>query len=419
MKNRGSRSEEPQTDINISPLIDMVFILLIFFIVTTVFVEEPGVDVNKPRAVMIEDLEKNSILVAITADNKILFDDEEVGLGEVIGRVKANVKDAESRPIELPPEGLVMSRFLTEKLVAQRGDVLTVNVLDGRRPTLALPLVQTAEDYVGYAIYMQRDVLNRALGEGPVINSVDLTLDHAQRDAFFTAAKKSPLIQGIGEKLRAIEELKVTMEQNITIYTIVLALFAGSICFGVVYNAARIALSERGRELASLRVLGFTKAEVSYVLLGELGVLTVVALPLGCLLGFGLAALVSTAYNAELFRPPLLVTAERYASAVLYTIGFAAFSGWVVRRRIENLDLIVGHLLAGGLLEQDEAVGTARELGLEAQGGVGIGCQVVGHRLHVEGAAVGCGVRGAAVGARVGARDGASVGAGVGAPSRQ
>ncbi|MGD2132769.1 MAG: FtsX-like permease family protein [Maricaulaceae bacterium] len=248
--------------------------------------------------------------------------------------------DADGVPISLPPEGVVMSSYLAQKLGLSLGDAVTLRVLDGRRPTLTPQIVQIAEDYMGTSVYMQRAALNRAMNESPTITSAYVTIDPTYRAAFFQAVKDSPLIQGAAIKDLVVEEMEATMQENVGIYTFIASLFAGSICFGVVYNAARISLSERGRELASLRVLGFTKGEVSYVLLGELALLTLVALPLGCVLGYGMAMMITTFYDAELFRPPLIVTSARYATAILYTVGFATLSGLIVRRRIEHLDLI-------------------------------------------------------------------------------
>lgn len=248
--------------------------------------------------------------------------------------------DKNGQALDLPPEGIILSRFLAEKLGAAVGETMTLKVLDGKRPTLRLPLAAVADDYVGVAAYMRRDALNRALDEGPTITSAVVTIDPSRREAFFAAVKKSPLIQGAAVKEHTVEEIRATMQENVLIFTTMFSLFAGSICFGVVYNAARIALSERGRELASLRVLGFTKGEVAYVLLGELGVLVLAALPAGCLLGFAMAALITTFFDADLFRIPLVVAKSRYAWAILFTVGFAILSGLIVRRRIERLDLV-------------------------------------------------------------------------------
>ena len=120
-----------------------------------------------------------------------------------------------------------------------------------------------------------------------------------------------------------------------------IVVFASVIAIGVVYNAARIALSERARELATLRIIGFTRAEISVILLGELGVLTVVAIPIGLLFGYGLAAVViELAYDTELFRIPLIIGRSTYGFAATITVASALVSGLAVRRLLGRLDLI-------------------------------------------------------------------------------
>lgn len=248
--------------------------------------------------------------------------------------------DAERRPIAAPPAGVMMSRHLADKLALHLGEDVTVEVLEGRRPTLRLPVTALVDDYIGSAVYMRREALNRALREGRAVNAAYVLLDHVRYDSFFAAAKESPVIQAVGLRNVTIEEFRRTFEQNAGIYTGILFLFAGSICFGVVYNAARISLSERGRELASLRVLGYTRAEASYVLLGELALLTLLALPLGGVFGYFNALAMMTMFDADLVRPPLILTPQRFAVAMVATALFAVVSGMIVRRRIDKLDLI-------------------------------------------------------------------------------
>jgi putative ABC transport system permease protein len=117
-------------------------------------------------------------------------------------------------------------------------------------------------------------------------------------------------------------------------------LFAGIIAFGVVYNAARVSLSERERELASLRVLGFTRTEISLILLGELAFLTAAALPVGALIGYGLGQLIMLAFNNELYRLSFTVSAATIAQSFLIVVLTASISGMVVRRRLDRLDLV-------------------------------------------------------------------------------
>ena len=145
---------------------------------------------------------------------------------------------------------------------------------------------------------------------------------------------------GVALKWTAIENFDETLRRNFNVMIFFNILFSSIIAFGVVYNAASISLSERSWELASLRVLGFTRAEISTILLGELGVVTLIAIPVGLLLGYGLAALTVTAFDTELYRFPLVVTARTFALAALVILVAATLSGLSVRRKLDQLDLV-------------------------------------------------------------------------------
>ena len=141
-------------------------------------------------------------------------------------------------------------------------------------------------------------------------------------------------------KRAALDTFNRTLEDTVYVQIFFTLFFAGTIAFGVVYNAARVSLSERARELASLRILGFTRGEVSAILLGELAALTMAGIPLGCLGGYGLASLLSAAFQTEMFRLPVIISTRTYALAALGTAGAGLVSALVVRRRLDRLDLI-------------------------------------------------------------------------------
>jgi putative ABC transport system permease protein len=254
--------------------------------------------------------------------------------------VLSRLLDASSKPIVPPPEGLVLSTKLADILKAKAGDRIIVEAKEGRRPVGTLPLVAIADEYVGLSAYMDRDALNRFMGEASAVSGVHFRLDRAKFDAFFVAAKKTPITAGLLLKTRAVQSFQETFAQSLWTIIAFYVGFGSVITFGVVYNSARIALSERGRELASLRVLGFTKGEVTYILLGELAVLTLWSLPLGALFGYGLSAFMSAAMETELFRIPLYVKASTFGIAAAIVLGAAAFSTWAVARRVSNLNLI-------------------------------------------------------------------------------
>jgi len=248
--------------------------------------------------------------------------------------------DPALRSISLPEEGLVLTAQLAKMLGAGRGDILTVEVLEDRRPVLRLPVAAVVEEFVGYAAYMQIDALGRLLGEGHRISGAYLMTDGKQEAALYKTLKETPAVAGVALRSAALESFEKTMVENVTIANTFYLLFAGLIAIGVVYNAARISLSERGRELATLRVLGFTRFEASYILLGELMLVTLAAVPVGCGMGYGLAWLTTFAFDVELYRIPLVLEPSTYGMAGLIVCAAAAVSGLVVRRRIDRLDLV-------------------------------------------------------------------------------
>ena len=182
---------------------------------------------------------------------------------------------------------------------------------------------------------MHRAALNDLMGEGRLISGVFLQVDNRYAAALYHTLKDTPAVAGVTLQTAALEAVRKTMAETLNIMMSFYVLFGSLIAFGVVYNSARVSLSERGRELASLRVLGFTRAEVSYILLGELAVLTLAALPIGCVFGVGLARLIVSNLNTELFRVPMVVTPVTFAMAMSATV-----SGLSVRRRIDRFDLV-------------------------------------------------------------------------------
>jgi putative ABC transport system permease protein len=248
--------------------------------------------------------------------------------------------DADLAPVSAPIEGLALSSKLAELLGVVPGDRVRVSIKEGRRPDTAVTVRGVVEEYIGLSAYMRPEALADLLYEGRTVSGAYLAIDPLAKDALYAEVKRTPVIAGVNLLTEAEEALRETMAENVAIMTVIFVGFAGVIAFGVVYNAARIGLSERGRELASLRVLGFTRGEVSWILLGELGVLTLAALPLGCVIGWGFAWLMMLGFDSELFRIPLVVDRSSYGWSII-VVGLAAIvSGAVVRRRIDRLDLI-------------------------------------------------------------------------------
>ncbi len=248
--------------------------------------------------------------------------------------------DADKRPVRLPEGGLVLSDKLARTLGAEAGDEVVVEVLEGARPTRRVPVVRVVEEYLGTNAYMEIGSLRRVMREGGTLSGAFLSVDEAHADELYRRLKLTPKVAGVNLQRAALDAFQTTLDETMGLFLAFNVLFAGVIAFGVVYNAARVSLSERSRELASLRVLGFTRREIAAILLGELALLTLLALPLGMAIGYGLADLIATVYDTELYRFPLVIRPRTYALACLTVVVAAALSGLVVRRRLGRLDLV-------------------------------------------------------------------------------
>jgi len=248
--------------------------------------------------------------------------------------------DTELRPIYVPPDGVILTDYLAELLHIQPGDLLTIEVLEGNRPIVQVPVVGTAKQYLGVNAYMQRDALNRLLKEGHALTGALLTVDKRYQREVYAELKGMPRIAGVVEHESAIRAFYDTLAETILFFAFISTLLGASISFGVVYNSMRIALSERNRELASLRVLGFERGEVAFILLGEMGLLTLAAIPLGMLIGYGLCGYLAFQFDTDLYRIPLVLGLKVYALAALTVVISAIISGWMIWRNMAHLDMV-------------------------------------------------------------------------------
>jgi putative ABC transport system permease protein len=248
--------------------------------------------------------------------------------------------DEELRLVRLPPEGLVLNDFLADTLRAGPGDLVTVELLEGRRETRVVPVAGVVREFTGSAAYMDLEALNRLLGEGAAVSGAYLGVEAGARDAVVAALQGAPRVAGISDRHTAIENFYESMADIVLTFALFTTVLAGSIAFGVVYNSARIALAERARELATLRVLGFSRREIAGILLGELGLLTVAAIPVGFLIGVGLIAYIVRGVDSDLYRIPLVVEPPVFAFAAAVIVVASVLSGLVVARRLTRLDLV-------------------------------------------------------------------------------
>ncbi|BCN93168.1 permease [Thiomicrorhabdus immobilis] len=248
--------------------------------------------------------------------------------------------DSQLEPIQIPEQGVIITDYLSEQLHIQPGDILTIQVLEGNRPMLQVPVIGTAKEYLGLNVYMQRNTLNRLLKEGDVISGAYLKVDEKYQKPVYNELKNMPRIAGVVEQKSAIEGFYETMDDTILFFSFISTLLGGSIAFGVVYNSMRIALSERNRELASLRVLGFHRSEIAYILLGEQAVLTLFAIPIGFVIGNGFCAYLAMKFDSDLYRIPLILDNDVYAMAALVVIASSLLSAIMIWRNLAHLDMV-------------------------------------------------------------------------------
>ncbi len=244
------------------------------------------------------------------------------------------------QPVTPPSSGIAISSWLARRLDVGPGDRVEVDLLEGRRRTETLTVTALAEDFIGMRAIMDMDALARILGEAPVANQVELRLDPRRLDALYARIKQTPAISGIALQIVSLAKFREAVAIIVTAMASIYTGLAAVIAFGVVYNSARITLSEHGRELASLRVLGFGRAETFRVLVGELAILVLLAQPLGWAAGYGISLAMKLEMDADLMRMPLALEAQTYALSSAAVLAGAAASALLLWRRIGALDLI-------------------------------------------------------------------------------
>lgn len=248
--------------------------------------------------------------------------------------------DVRHRQQSLPEHGLVLTDFLADELGARPGDSLGLEILEGERRSRTIVLAGVVAEPIGVGAYMERRALNRLLGEGPAINGIWLQIDKTELDALLPRLNRLPRVAGIGLTGEAESAIRGYIDETVLVLMGILLLLAGSIAFAVIYNNARIAFAERQRELATLRVLGFSRGEVAWILIGELLLLTLLAIPLGWAIGSGLAWLLNQALSMDLLRIPFVIAPQAYGFAAAGVLLASALSVLLVMRRLYRLDMV-------------------------------------------------------------------------------
>ncbi|WP_127805225.1 ABC transporter permease [Hydrogenophaga sp. NH-16] len=248
--------------------------------------------------------------------------------------------DEDRGALALPAHGVVLSGLLARELGAQVGDRITLQFRLWSRRSVEVEVVDIARTMFGQLLYMNLDTLNRLAGDGDGVADAALQVDPAAMPAFWAAVKAAPGINSVFDKASSMAEFNHRTERNMGVFSGILTLFAVAMAVGIIYNAARISLSERAWELASLRVLGMTRAEVSVLLLAELAAELLIALPLGALAGWGLATLMMQLMASDAIDFPVVIEPSTYASAALIVLAAGVASALLVRRHIDRLDLV-------------------------------------------------------------------------------
>ena len=243
-------------------------------------------------------------------------------------------------PVEMPEQGVMLTDYLANQLHLVPGDTVRMEILEGERPVVEMPVTALISQYIGVAAYMGIDALNALMNEGDTISGVFLKIDPAYQRSIYSALKEMPGVSNIDVRAYVIDSYYENIGDLTYVFVGFISTLAGVITFGVVYNSARIALMERNRELASMRVLGFTRGEISYILLGELVLLTLLALPLGMILGYQLCRIMISHVQLDVVRVPLIIEPSTYALAAAVVLLAGLISGLLVRSKLDHLDLV-------------------------------------------------------------------------------
>ncbi|MDX1756591.1 MAG: FtsX-like permease family protein [Marinobacter sp.] len=251
-----------------------------------------------------------------------------------------HVIDADLAPVVLPRAGVLLTDFLAQGLAVAPGDWLTVQVLEGQRQRAKVQVAGVTSEFLGVGAYMTLPALNRLLHEGPVVDQALVNLNEGMADGVYQRFRAMPGVAAVNIRQAMLDSFYDTLAKTFLTFTFFNALLGGIIAFGVIYNLVRISLAEKGRELASMRVLGYSCREVAHVLLGELALILVLGIPLGWLIGQGLSAALVTALQTELYRVPLIITSQTLAASASVVLLSAVGSGYVAWRRLARLDLV-------------------------------------------------------------------------------
>ena len=254
-------------------------------------------------------------------------------------RLSARI-DRDGAHLALPPAGLMLSRQLADQLGVTTGAAISVEVLDGKRTRGNYRVASVVDEFIGARAYADAQTLMQITREALPASGALLRIDQNRRAELLARLDEMPGVLGVSERSAALALFEAMIDDNLYTMLFVFVGFASAIVVGVVYNSARILLSERAHELATLRVLGYHRSEVAAILVGELALLVVLAIPLGCLAGVGLGRLMTAMFSSDLFRIPFAPERATYGLSIIVVLAAAAITCALVARRVLALDLV-------------------------------------------------------------------------------
>ena len=251
------------------------------------------------------------------------------------------VVDLDGRVVPVPRGGVALGTTLARVLAADVGDTVDLEFLDGRDRRRAVAVTAVVDDAAGLTVYASREMFARLVGAAEAVTAIGLTVDPGALDAVYARLTRAPFVRAVVVRAAVRRAFDETLRRNFVIVLTTLVSFAAALAAGTIYNAGRVALSERARDLASLRVLGLTRGEVARILFGELAVLGALGLPVGLLIGVGFAAATVASFGeTELFRMPLVIGWRTLTAAIVIPVAAGLVAVRPLRRRLDRLDLI-------------------------------------------------------------------------------
>jgi putative ABC transport system permease protein len=250
------------------------------------------------------------------------------------------VLDQNMQSVPMRPDGITLSNNIAQRLAVKVGDIVHVQATDGHRASADLPVIAIVKPYLAGAAYMEMQAFSRALREPGRVSGAYVLIDRGQRDALNREVKETPMIAGVSFLDAASDSMRKMLNEGSGFFSYMFVIFSSLMAAGVAFSAARVTFAEQERDLATLRVLGFGRREVSYVLLAEIGALLLVALPAGVILGAVLSRWLMSQFQTELFTFPYVTNAAAYGRSALFVACAVVGAALAVRRGVDRLDMV-------------------------------------------------------------------------------